>query len=144
MNVVVVSLWIDVSLKLFTKFSEPTVWSPKCIICLKSVVYLFCIPPQKMTFWRRGVFDHIFHFPHHRLLNMPFTHSLFFASVPLSHIHHFYKFHPNLISRNIVCDRQKNKWATQWMNVGTDILCTILKKTLPDKMHTLVSFVQIR
>lgn len=87
-----------------------------------------------MTFWRWGVFDLTFHFPHHRLLTTPFSHSLVFASVPLSHIHHFYKFHPNVISRHIVCDRQKNKWANKWICVGTDIFCTILKKIILEKM----------
>lgn len=58
-------------------------------------------------------FNLIFYFPHHRLLPTPFTHSLVFASVPLSHIHHLNKFHPNLISWNIVCDRQNNEWAKQ-------------------------------
>ena len=63
-------------------------------------------------------FNLIFYFPHHRLLPAPFTHSLVFASVPLSHIHHLYKFHPNLISWNIVCDRQNNEWAKQMNGCG--------------------------
>lgn len=96
---------------------------------------LFSVPSQELTFWRRDVFDLTFHFPHHRLLTAPFSHSLVFASAPLSHIHQFYEFHPDVISRHTVCDRQKNKSANKWICARTDFFCTILKKTIPENTH---------
>ena len=97
---------------------DPTVWSQERIYIIagmkKFFVFLFLL-----RIWHFGdgalflFFNLIFYFPHHRLLPTPFTHSLVFASVPLSHIHHLNKFHPNLISWNIVCDRQNNEWAKQ-------------------------------
>lgn len=70
-----------------------------------------------MTFWKQGVFYLFFFFIFHitgcsphpsfiRLSLPPFLYLTFIVSP---------KFDPNIISRNIVCDGQKNKWAKKRM-----------------------------
>lgn len=103
----------------------PTVWSQEHVyIYITAGVKKFFVFLFLLRIWHFGdgalflFFNLIFYFPHHRQLPAPFTHSLVFASVPLSHIHHLYKFHPNLISWNIECDRQNNEWAKQMNGCG--------------------------